>query len=155
METIWILVADKHRLRVFEIEKTRNFREVVDFLSPEGRMRMQIASENAYEAATAKIFPRSGDDNGASTSLSQDDELFSKQISNYVENARRGRRFTKMRIVAPLDFLIILRKNMSKGTKRSIEGEVVHALENVESINFEDFLRSIAFSAMKKTQWSR
>ena len=153
METIWVLVADQHRLRVFEIlEKDGNFHEVVDFLSPKGRLSTRSASESASEYAIGNTNLGRADGSATTNFPSQDDELFCKQISSYLENARRGSRFTKLRIIAPLDFLILLRNNMGKRARQSVEGVVVHDLANVESINAEAFLRSIKFSVMKKSQ---
>lgn len=153
METIWILLADQNRLRVFEIlEKIGTVREVVDFLSPRGRMRIPLACEITNEDAKEPIDPQEASKGAEAEITPRDDELFSKQICNFMENARRRGRFTKLRIVAPCEFLEILCKSMSKGVKQSIEGEIVHSLFTNGTADVEEFLRSLNFTPMKSAR---
>jgi protein required for attachment to host cells len=155
MEITWIIVADQTRLRVFEIAGgTVNLYEIVDFLSPEGRMRVQVPLENVQQGSFENGEPVSTGTDEASKSSARcgQSDLFSKQISSYVERARLGRRFTKLRIIAPLDFLGLLRKNMSEAVTQSIEDEVVHNLVNFEKTSIEKFLNSIHMDSVNLTR---
>lgn len=156
MAATWILVTNEHRLRVVEVlEQSRSFYEVVDFFSPKGRTSNQFACNSASESASMAINPNGANDSANGELWTRDDTLFCKQVSNYLERARRRGCFTQLRIIAPLDFLNLLRNNMSSETNQSVKGVVVQDLANIELTNSDIFLRKFSFNFTNKPRMNR
>lgn len=150
METTWLVVASKHRLRVFEVlVQIGVLSEVVDFVSPNGRLRISSSEPSVSSNGVDCEQFESTSNNDANVSATRSDELFSMQISSYIDKARRARQFTKLRIVSSYDFLVLLHKNLSDIAKQSIEQEVVQNLINFESIDFEQLLGGVKFRPSK------
>src|ERR1700712_4985301 len=117
MEATWVVLANDCRLRVFKIQGSDGiFHEIVDFLSPKGK----IDIKKNFETVQPDLFKRShsacADSNEADVgnALTHQGNLFSKQISGYIERARINRCFTKMRIVGSRGFLKLLREDMTE-----------------------------------------
>lgn len=135
MEATWVVLANDCRLRVFEIQGSVGIlHEIVDFLSPKGKADIKKAFETIQPDSFTCSDSASADNNEADVwnALAHQGDLFSKQISSYIERARKNRCFAKMRIVGSRGFLKLLREYMTEDAKCLIEKEFVD-----DAINFE------------------
>lgn len=148
METTWIVVANDSQLRVFEIRGDGGIlHDVVDFLSPKGKMLAEKAFEaNQLPPLASNHLTCSGIDEADLSKAPLQGDVFSKQISSYIERARCSRRFAKLRIIGCAVFLELLRTNMTEATKHIIEKELVWDTLSFESPLLEKYLEEIYVS---------
>jgi hypothetical protein len=144
METTWIVLANDCRLRVFEIRGSGGIlHEIVDFLSPEGRMCVEkdfgTIRNNSFTRSHSKCAGNNKAD--SCNALARQGDLFSKQISSYIERARQNGRFEKMRIIGSGGFLKLLHENMPEKVKCLIEKEFVDDSISFEQPFFEKYLK--------------
>ena len=148
METTWIVVANDSRLRVFEIRGDGGIlHEVVDFLSPKGKMLAKKAFHaDQHPPLASNHFTCSGMNEADLSKALFPGDVFSKQISSYIERARCSRRFAKLRIIGCAVFLELLRTNMTEATKRIIEKELVRDTISFENPMLEKYLEELCVS---------
>ena len=144
MQNTWIVVADEHRVRIFEVEgKHNNFHEVDDFINPEARMREQDLITDAkgrYFGKGERFIAHTAEPNVSSTQHTTD--AFSKEIGQYLKKARSEHRYNKLRVIAFPKFLGMLRKNLDKETQRIIEDEVAKDISNFKSRDIEEYIKT-------------
>lgn len=144
MPTTWIVAADEHRARIFEVEGANAaLREIEDFLNPEGRMREQDLNKDAkgrYFGKGERMMGHTAEPNVSKSQHAQD--LFAKQVSAYLEQARNEHRYDKLRLIAFSKFLGLLRKNMSKEAQRLVEDEVDKEISGLEKREIEQYIRT-------------
>jgi hypothetical protein len=85
----------------------------------------------------------SADNNGSDVcnALIQQQNYFSKQISNFIERARQNGCFAKMRVVGSGGFLKILREDMTEKAKCLIEKEFIDDTISFEKPMLEKYLK--------------
>jgi protein required for attachment to host cells len=144
MQTTWIIAADEHRVRIFEVEGVQsNFHEIEDFVNPEGRMREQDLMRDAkgrYLGKGERVIGHTAEPNVTKTQ--HEEELFAKQISEYLDKARMARRYDKLRVIAFSKFLGMLRKNMSKEAQRLVEDEVSKDISGFGEKEIEEYIKA-------------
>mgnify|MGYP000029326697 CR=1 FL=1 len=134
MTTTWIVAADPTLGRVIEIEDDAPA-EVRRFARPE-------PTNPAHEAhpPAANVFETFDGERRAHKVEPESDETqrmaFTREIGNYVEHARRDRRFEKLVLVADARVLANLRKQLSGETMKLVANEVSKNLarHNIEQI---------------------
>lgn len=135
METTWIVLANDRRLRVFELPSSNGIlHEVVDFLSPKGKKYIQKDFEPIQPSSFTHGQSTNADNYQVDVEheLVHQEDLFSKQISSFIERGRLSGCFEKMRIIGSRGFLNLLRENMTEKAKCIIEKEFID-----DAINFE------------------
>lgn len=144
MQTTWIIAADEHRVRIFEVEGVQsNFHEVEDFVNPEGRMREQDLmrdTKGRYFGKGEQVIGHTAEPNISKTQHAE--ELFAKQISEYLDKARVEHRYDKLRVIAFSKFLGMLRKNMSKEAQRLVEDEVSRDISGFDEKEIEEYIKA-------------
>lgn len=125
MGTIWVLVAESSRAKLYEIETPRApLVEIHEFSHPESR-------QHEHELTT-DLPGRAYDSHGqgrhameANMSPKQHEaRVFAKQIGDYLEAARIQRRFRELIIISAPAFLGLLRKNLSDATNQCVTQEI-------------------------------
>lgn len=143
MQTTWIVAADEHRARIFEVEGVEsNFHEIEDFINPEGRMREQDLTSDAkgrYFGKGERVMGHTAEPNVSKTQHEQD--MFAKQISDYLDKARMEHRYDKLRVIAFSKFLGMLRKNMSKESQRLVVDEVSKDITGFDEKEIKEYIR--------------
>jgi protein required for attachment to host cells len=144
MQTTWIVVADEHRARIFEVEgQQSNIHEIEDFLNPEGRMREQDLMRDAkgrYFGKGERVIGHTAEPNVTKTQ--RDEDMFAKEISDYLDKARLEHRYDKLRVIAFSKFLGMLRKNMSKEAQRLVEDEVAKDISGLDAREIEEYIKT-------------
>ncbi|HJV81504.1 host attachment protein [Noviherbaspirillum sp.] len=145
MQTTWIIAADEHRARIFEVEGAQqaNFHEIEDFVSPEGRMREQDLTSDAkgrYSDNSRRVVGHTAEPNVSQAQHQQ--ELFAKQIGEYLDKARMEQRYDKLRVIAFSKFLGMLRKNLSKESQQLVEEEVSKDITWFDDKEIENYIKT-------------
>jgi protein required for attachment to host cells len=143
MQTIWILAADNSRVRLFqELDQGHHLQEVEDFTHPEG-------GENNQELETdakGRYFGKGERDQGNTAEpnispVQHQNELFSKEIGEFLDKAGSEHRYDKLHVIAPPKFLGLLRKNISKETQKLVGEEIVKDISWNSTQEIEKFVR--------------
>lgn len=145
MQTTWILAADNSRARIFEIHGAQDhLREVEDFVNPAGRAREdEIRSDNL-----GRFYGKGGAGNQAHTAepntdpVEHETELFSKQVSEFLDKARAEHRYDKLCVIAFPKFLGMMRQNLSKEVRQMVEDEVPKDISWQDAHEIEDYVKN-------------
>jgi protein required for attachment to host cells len=149
MQTTWIVAADASRARVFEIAgPERELREVDQFTHPEGRASNQ---ELKSDANGSRRTGQGGDSNGQRvTPVEHENELFSKAVARYLDKARSQHRYDKLYLIAPPEFLGLMRENLGKEVRKIIAEEINKDLSWFGTRDIERYLKPLG-----KPAWTR
>lgn len=138
MQTTWIIAADSTRARIFEAHGTQEFHEIEDLLNPAGR-------ENDRDINTDAKGRFFGMGHQASTSEpdvnapEHQTELFSKQVTEYLDKARAEHRYDELFLIAYPKFLGMLRNNLSKEVQKLIKEEIPKDISRLDEREIHDF----------------
>lgn len=140
MQPTWIVAADHTRGRVFSM-KGSEFEEVHTLTHPEARVQTQVLESDRPGRSVESV-------GGARHALAPDvdsDEheraMFAKEISDYVEQARRQQQFAKLVLIAEPKMLGSLRKELSGETMKLVEKELA---KNITQQNEQEIRRYIS-----------
>lgn len=143
METVWILAADSSRARVFqELDHEHHLLEVQDFAHPAGH-----ASNRDLESDAKGRFG-SGEHSPAHTAqplsdaVQHENEKFSKEVGEFLDQARHEHRFDKLHVIAPSKFLGLLRRNLNKETQKLVDEEIIKDISWQDKNEIEEFVRT-------------
>lgn len=122
----WIMAADSSRGRLFEIvEPERELRELEDFSNPQGRAsNRELASDANGRLSSKGNGPRGHSTGQKITPVEHETQLFSKTLARYLEKARSQRRYGKLYLIAPPEFLGLMRGNLSKEVRKVTAEEI-------------------------------
>lgn len=142
--TTWIIAADEHRARIFEVENAEeHFREIENFLNPEARLREQdlnTDAEGRYFGKRERTIGHTAEPDVNATTHKTD--LFSKSVSAYLEKARIEHRYDKLKLIAFPKFLGMLRKNLSKEAQQLVDEEVSKDISGLELKQIEEYVKA-------------
>ena len=121
----WIIVADSSRARIFSMADVRSpLSEITDMLHPASRVREHnIGSDRQGRTFDSKGSGRHAKEGDVSIKK-QEAINFSKEIAAYLDIERNKNRFEKLVLIAPPEFLGLLRKELSNSTKQRISREI-------------------------------
>ncbi|MGH8807804.1 MAG: host attachment protein [Noviherbaspirillum sp.] len=144
MRTTWILAADSSRARIFEVHGLRDhLREIEDFANPAGRRgELDLTSDSR-----GRFYGRGGSSQANTGEPSVDPvehetELFSKQVSEYLDKARNEHRFDTLCLIAYPKFLGMMRQNLSKEVQKLVKDEVPKDISGLDAREIEDYFRN-------------
>jgi protein required for attachment to host cells len=126
MATTWILAADSARARILEMGASGGDpREIDDLLNPDGRLQ----NRDINAEPDGRFYGRGERDQGHSTGhkitpVEHKTELFSKEVGRYLDNARTQHRYDRLYVIAPPEFLGLVRQNMTEETRRLVAEEI-------------------------------
>jgi len=143
MQTTWIVAADSSRARIFELHGLREpLREIEDFANPAGH-----AQNRELETDGLGRYYGKGEQQQGHTAeprvdpVEHETDLFSKQVSDYLDQARVEHRYDKLRLIAYPKFLGLLRQNLSKEAQRMVEEEVPKDISMMKAREIEDYVK--------------
>ena len=122
----WILAGDKSRARIFELGTGRDSPvEISDFANPGGRS----LSRELRTDGLGRFYGRGAQTQGHSampntTPAQHEVERFATALAGYLDQARTEHRYDKLWVVAPPEFLGVLRKSLPKEVHDCIEATV-------------------------------
>jgi protein required for attachment to host cells len=143
MRTTWIVAADASRARVFEItDPERHLRAVEEFAHPEGRANNRELNSDAQ----GRYFSQGGGPRAHSatrqvSAVDHENELFSKNLSRYLDKARSQHRYDKLYLIAPPEFLGLMRENLSKEVRKIIAEEINKDLSWFDARDIERYVK--------------
>jgi protein required for attachment to host cells len=122
--SIWVLVADTSRARVFSADKPAGpLEEILDLTHPEARLHdAQLASDEPGRDRNSS----SGSHSYAEETPPKRDAAakFASQVCDALEEGRVAGKISKLYVIAPPTFLGLLRKCQSNGLRSLIAEEV-------------------------------
>jgi protein required for attachment to host cells len=143
MATTWIVAADASRARLFEItDPERHLRAIEEFAHPEGR-----ASNRELNTGAQGRYTGQGGNPGAHSATRQvsavdhENELFSKTLARYLDKARSQHRYDKLYLIAPPEFLGLMRENLSKEVRKIIAEEINKDLSWFNARDIERYVK--------------
>jgi protein required for attachment to host cells len=139
--TTWIVAADASRARVFEItEPERQLRQIDEFAHPEGRASNRDLTTDAQgRHVTRQVSP-----------VQHENELFSKSLARYLDKGRSQHRYDKLYLIAPPEFLGLMRERLSKEVRKITAEEINKDLSWFEARDIERYVRPL-----RKAAWAR
>lgn len=144
MQTTWILAADSSRARIFELHGAQDhLREIEDFVNPEGRASdTEINTDNLGRFATKGhgVQAHTGEPNVGP--VEHETALFSKRVSDFLDQARIAHRYDKLCLIAFPKFLGLMRQNLSKEVQKLVEDEVPKDISGLNEREIEDYVKN-------------
>ncbi len=144
MPTTWIVAANSSRARIFEVRGAQDhLREIEDFVNPAGR-----AGDAEMRTDDLGRFHGRGEQHQASTGepntepVEHATELFSKQVSEFLDQARVEHRYDKLCLIAFPKFLGMMRQNLSKEVRKLVKDEVSKDISWQDTREIEDYVRT-------------
>jgi protein required for attachment to host cells len=145
MKTTWIVAADKSRARIFEVQGLQqNFREIEDFINPAGDMEQKdlLSDRRGHFSGNGRTNQQGGDSQPKVDAVQHETELFSKQLSEYLDKARIEHRYDKLCLIAFPKFLGMMRQNLSKEAQKLVEDEVSKDISWFDEREVKDYIKS-------------
>jgi protein required for attachment to host cells len=144
MRTTWIVAADSSRARIFETHGMReHLREIEDFANPAGRgSDLDLTSDsrgrfygrgNSFQANTGEPI---------ADQVQHETELFSKQVSEFLDKARSEHRYDSLCLIAYPKFLGMMRQNLSKEVQKLVKDEVPKDISGLDAREIENYFRN-------------
>ncbi|HKY01775.1 MAG TPA: host attachment protein [Burkholderiales bacterium] len=143
MHITWVLAADASRARIFQVlDDNQTVTEIETFIHPSGR-----ESDRDLTTAPQGRFRGGGDPSGHSapertTPTEHEANVFSKEVSDYLERARNEQRYEHLRLIAPPKFLGMLRQHLTKDAQRLIDKEIPKDISWHDTSEIERYIRN-------------
>lgn len=146
MQTTWIVAADSSRARIFEVQGAQDhLREIEDFANPAGRANDRELETDARGRYYGKGERAQGHTAEPSVdAVEHETDLFSKQVSAYLDQARVEHRYDKLCLIAFPKFLGLMRRNLSKEAQQMVEDEVPKDISMLDARDIEAYFRNRA-----------
>lgn len=139
----WILIADRSRARVFQTDAgPERLQEVQDLLNPEGRMddaELRHDAKGRYYGKGERYQAHTAESNISQTE--HDEDRFSREVSDLLERGCDTQRYDSLVMVAPPEFLGLLRKHLSKRVEQRVTRQLDTGLANWDSQQIRDYLK--------------
>ena len=121
----WIIVADSSRSRVFSMKDIRSpLEEIKDWVHPASRLHEQELGSDRQ----GRTFDSTGKGRHAKESevgiKKQEAINFAREIAHYLDGECNQNKFEKLVLIAPPEFLGILRKELGDNTRQRITREI-------------------------------
>ena len=143
MQTIWILAADSSRARIFEVaDKEQRLREIKDFVNPEGRSSERELQTDMQGRVRGYGQPHRAHSTSEMEFGEHATELFSKELTRYLDKARNDRQYDKLYLIAPPKFLGLLRSNLGKEVHKLVAEEIGKDLSWLSEHDLDRHLRA-------------
>lgn len=122
-EKIWIVAADASRARIFTTSNSRRpLQELEDMLHPEGRAHGRDIDVDE----PGLVYESHGQGRHTTETTRKDEEAnaFARRICERLKRARLDGECEKLYLVAPPQFLGVLRDNLDRPTQGVVAGEI-------------------------------
>ena len=143
MSMQWVLVADKSCARIFQTAgRLDELTEVDDLLNPQGRMD----DADLRHDAKGRFYGK-GEREQAHTAephISQEEhaaDLFSRDVMRYLDRAINDDRFDSLVMIAPPEFLGMLRRRISKTVESKVRQQLPSDLAHLQTPQIRDYLK--------------
>jgi protein required for attachment to host cells len=143
MSTQWVVVADRSRARVFQTDGNLDqLQEVQDLLNPEGRQDEADFRHDAKGHYNGKSERQQGHTAEPHVTKEKHDEaMFSREVSRLLDQGCDTQRYDSLVMVAPPEFLGLLRQQLSKRVEQRITQELGMELANWSALQIRSYLK--------------
>lgn len=144
MQKTWIVAADATRARIFELlGAEQKIHEIEDFAHPAGRSMTRELQSDGQGRFYGKGERNQGHTNAPERDAAEhENDLFSKSLADYLDEARTQHRYERLRIVAPPKILGLLRQKLHKEVQKLVEDEVPKDISWFAEDEIERFLQA-------------
>lgn len=143
MGVSWVVIADRSRARVFQTDGGADrLQEIEDLLNPEGRMDdadLRHDAKGRYYGKGERHQAHTAEPNV--TKQEHDEEMFSREVSRLLDRGCDMRRYDRLVMIAPPEFLGILRKQLSQRVEQRIIQQLDSGLANWPQQQIRDYLK--------------
>jgi protein required for attachment to host cells len=148
----WIVAADSSRARIFEVaDPGRRLKEIEEFNHPEGRANNREINSDPDGRFHARGSGPAGHTTGHKEApVDHENELFSKKVARYLDKARNQHRYDKLYLIAPPEFLGLMRENLSKEVRKLTAEEINKDLSWFATREIERYVKPLS-----KPKWAR
>lgn len=143
MTTQWVVIADKSRARIFQTKgQMDELIEIDDLLNPEGRQDEADLRQDAKGRFYGK-----GEREQAHTAepnVTQEEhraDRFSREVMAYLDHANHEQRFGSLIMIAPPEFLGLLRRQLSKNIESKLRQQMSTDIANLPEPQIRNYLR--------------
>lgn len=142
MQTTWVIAADSSRARIFEMDTSNEkLREIEDMINPEGRQDgREVQSDAEGQNFSGRGLQRNTSQ-PQQTPIEHDVELFSKEVSRYIDKACDDKRFDSLCVIAPPKFLGLMRDNLGEQARKAVTEEIPKDIAWFEGRDIEQYVR--------------
>ena len=143
MQMHWIVVADSNRARIFQTEgDLDNLVEIKDLLNPKARL-----SETELDRSAKGNFNRSARGHRGhsaeprTTHETHQADKFSREVMQYIEHANDDHQFASLVVVAPPEFLGLLRRQLNSQVEKKIRRQLAIDIAGLKAPQIKDYLK--------------
>jgi len=139
----WVVVADKSRARIFQTEgQVDELVEIDDLLNPEGRQD----DADLRQDAKGRFYGKGKRDQAhtAEPNVTQEDhaaDRFSRELMAYLEHANHEQRFGSLVMIAPPEFLGLLRRHLSTSVERKVRQQLATDIAGLQEPQLRKYLQ--------------
>lgn len=145
MQTRWIVAADSSRARIFEADPQWHLKEIEGFTHAQGLAANRELVSDAEGRFAAKGQREEGHVSEPAVSPTQhESELFSREVSDFLNEAALQHRYDSLYVIAPPAFLGRIRQHLNKAARQSVQEEIPKDLSKLKPRELGDYLRSAA-----------
>lgn len=139
----WVVIADRSRARIFQTDGSIDqLQEVQDLLNPEGRTDDADLRRDAKGRYVGKGERQQGHTAEPHVSREEhDEEMFSREVSDVLEHGCDAQRYDSLVVVAPPEFLGLLRKQLSTRVEQRVTRQLDTGLANWDASQIRDYLK--------------
>ncbi|MBI5040130.1 MAG: host attachment protein [Gammaproteobacteria bacterium] len=142
--TTWVIVADSSRGKIY-VQKKHNgeLQEAVDLVHPGARLRgVDLSSDRAGGHVGA--FGQGSHVFDARTAAKEHEaESFAKEIAERLESGRNSGQFQRLVLIAPPEFLGLLREQLGDNLRRLVVEEIAKDLVTHSADEVRDKLQQV------------
>lgn len=142
MDTTWIVVAESSRARIFQTDKAGSvFEELADLVHPNSRLKArELSSDSPGRSFDSKGAGRHAMSQMTDTKRHQG-EVFAGEIADKLESGRTKGEFDHLILVAPPEFLGLLRASIGSETANLVSTTVNKNLVRLKPSEIREHLK--------------
>jgi len=143
MQMQWVVVADKSRARIFQTGgRIDELVEIDDLLNPEGRQD----DADLRQDAKGRFYGKGEREQAhtAEPNVTQEEhaaDRFSREVMAYLEHANHDQRFGSLVMIAPPEFLGLLRRQLSKSVESKVRQQLAIDIAGLQEPQIRDYLK--------------
>ncbi len=139
----WVVVADKRRARIFQTRgRVDELVEIDDLLNPASK----LGEAHLRQDAKGRFYGKGERDQAhtAEPHVTREQhaaDRFSREVMAYLETAEHEQRFGSLVMIAPPEFLGLLRKQLSKRVEIKIRQQLATDIAGLQPTQIRDYLK--------------
>ncbi len=139
----WVVVADKSRARIFQTSgRVDELVEIDDLLNPQGRQddaALRHDAKGRFFGKGEREQAHTADPHATREEHAAD--RFSREVMAYLERANHDQRFGSLVMIAPPEFLGLLRRQLSKNVESKVRQQLATDIANLHEPQIRDYLK--------------